>query len=157
MKIYDLKVKSHNGKEVSLKDYEGKVLLVVNTATHCQHTPQYVYLKEIYDKFHDQGLEILDFPSDQLNGKAPGTNSEIHDFCVKEYNIEFPQFEKIEVNGENQAPLYELLKTQRGGLFDDEIEYNFTKFLLNRDGEVIMRYEPTIDFLTIERDIKELL
>ena len=114
MNIYDIFVKSRDGKEVALKDYEGKVLLIVNTATGCGFTPQYKGLEELYQKYHDKGLEILDFPCDQFGHQAPGDDDEIHEFCTMKYHTTFDQFKKIEVNGENAIPLYNYLKSQKG-------------------------------------------
>ena len=155
--IYDCKVKDVNGREVSLKDYEGKVLLVVNTATGCGFTPQYEGLQKLYDKFKDRGFEILDFPSNQFFEQAPGTNEEIVSFCQLTYGTTFKTFAKIDVNGENAHPLYKYLKSQAPmakedeaskGLYDklssmgfetqgDDIKWNFTKFLVDREGKVV--------------------
>ena len=179
--IYDFKVMNDEGQEVSLSDYKGKVLLIVNTATRCGFTPQYNELEALYKKYHGEGLEILDFPCNQFGEQAPGTIQEIHQFCTANFDIQFPQFDKIEVNGENEAPLYTYLKAQKGfsgfdlndttGKFMDEmlrkkdadydkksdIKWNFTKFLISRDGRVIKRYEPMDKITDIEADIcKEL-
>ena len=175
--IYDFKVKDDVGKEVSLSDYKGKVLLIVNTATRCGFTPQYKELEALYEKYHSEGLEILDFPCNQFGQQAPGTIQEIHQFCSANFNIQFPQFDKIEVNGSSEHPLYTWLKAQkgfngfdvndqRGKMMDEmlrkqdadydkksDIKWNFTKFLVNRDGRVIKRYEPTDKINTIEGDI----
>ena len=179
--IYDFKVMNDEGQEVSLSDYKGKVLLIVNTATRCGFTPQYNELEALYKKYRSEGLEILDFPCNQFGEQAPGTIQEIHQFCTANFDIQFPQFDKIEVNGENEAPLYTYLKAQKGfsgfdlndktGKFMDEmlrkkdadydkksdIKWNFTKFLISRDGRVIKRYEPMDKITDIEADIcKEL-
>ena len=179
--IYDFKVMNDEGQEVSLSDYKGKVLLIVNTATRCGFTPQYNELEALYKKFKSEGLEILDFPCNQFGEQAPGTIQEIHQFCTANFDIKFPQFDKIEVNGENEAPLYTYLKAQKGfsgfdlndktGKFMDEmlrkkdadydkksdIKWNFTKFLISRDGRVIKRYESMDKITDIEADIcKEL-
>ena len=114
--IYDFTVKAQDGTEKSLADYKGKVLLVVNTATGCGFTPQYVGLQELYDKYKDQGFEILDFPCNQFGNQAPGSDDEIHEFCVGRFSMTFPQFSKIDVNGENEDPLYTWLKSQKGGI-----------------------------------------
>ena len=176
--IYDYKVKDDAGRDVSLSNYQGKVLLIVNTATRCGFTPQYKDLEELYEKYAKEGLEILDFPCNQFGQQAPGTIQEIHQFCTANFNIKFPQFDKIEVNGANAHPLYVFLKSQKGfGGFDvtdergkmmdgmlrrqdadydkkTDIKWNFTKFLVSRDGQVIKRYEPTDKMSDIETDIQ---
>lgn len=157
MSVYDFTVKTLEGKEQSLKDYEGKVLLVVNTATHCGFTPQYTGLQELYETYGDQGLEILDFPCDQFGNQAPGTGEEIHDFCVSRYLIAFPQFEKIEVNGENAHPLFAYLKDEQPGLLGKDIKWNFTKFLVDRRGVPVHRYAPQTTPEDITKDIEKLL
>jgi glutathione peroxidase-family protein len=149
--IYDFKVKDDVGQEVSLSDYKGKVLLIVNTATRCGFTPQYKDLEPLYQKYHAQGFEILDFPCNQFGQQAPGTIQEIHSFCTANFDIHFPQFDKIDVNGENAHPLYTWLKTQAGG---GDIKWNFTKFLVGRDGKVIKRYESRDQIATIEADMQ---
>ena len=165
--IYDFKVKDMDGNEVSLSDYKGKVLLIVNTATECGFTPQYEDLQTIYDKFKDRGLVILDFPCNQFGGQAPGDISKIHEFCTSKYNTTFPQFDKVDVNGENASPLFTFLKSKQGfkgfgngeqAKFMDEmlkkqdpdyasksdIKWNFTKFLVDSKGDVVARFEPTV-------------
>ena len=149
--IYDFKVKDDLGKDVSMADYKGKVLLIVNTATRCGFTPQYKDLEPLYQKYHNQGFEILDFPCNQFGQQAPGTIEEIHQFCTTNYDIHFPQFDKIDVNGEKAHPLYTWLKAQAGG---GDIKWNFTKFLIGRDGKVIKRYESRDQVLTIEADMQ---
>lgn len=144
MTIYDFSVKARDGKEVSLKDYQGKVLLVVNTATGCGFTPQYKGLQELYNKYKDNGLEILDFPCNQFANQAPGNDDEIHTFCTGRFGITFPQFAKIDVNGKNEDPLYKYLKSQKGGLCTSKIKWNFTKFLVAKDGTVLKRFAPTV-------------
>ena len=175
--IYDIKVKNDAGKDVLLSEYKGKVLLIVNTATRCGFTPQYKELEALYKKFHAEGLEILDFPCNQFGEQAPGTIQEIHQFCTANFDIQFPQFDKIDVNGVNESPLFTYLKSQKGfsgfdlndktGKFMDEmlrkqdadydqksdIKWNFTKFLVSRDGRVVKRYEPTDKISDIEADI----
>ena len=175
--IYDFKVKDDVGQEVSLSDYKGKVLLIVNTATRCGFTPQYKELEALYEKYRSEGLEILDFPCNQFGQQAPGTIQEIHQFCSANFDIQFPQFDKIEVNGANEHPLYTWLKAQkgfsgfdvndqRGKMMDgmlrkqdadydkkSDIKWNFTKFLVSRDGRVLKRYEPTDKMTDIEADI----
>ncbi|MBQ7579170.1 MAG: glutathione peroxidase [Clostridia bacterium] len=179
MNIYDIKVLKRNDEEISLKEYKNKVLLIVNTATGCGFTPQYKGLENLYQKYHDKGLEILDFPCDQFGHQAPGTSDEIHEFCTLKYNTSFDQFKKIEVNGENETELYKYLKEQQGfngfkGLVgkilaplakksdpnyktSPNIKWNFTKFLVNRNGEVVARFEPTITPEKIEKEILKLL
>ena len=165
--IYDFKVKDMDGNEVSLSDYKGKVLLIVNTATECGFTPQYEDLQTIYDKFKDRGLVILDFPCNQFGGQAPGDISKIHEFCTSKYSTTFPQFDKVDVNGENASPLFTFLKSKQGfkgfgngeqAKFMDEmlkkqdpdyasksdIKWNFTKFLVDSKGDVVARFEPTV-------------
>ena len=149
--IYDFKVKDDAGKDVSLAEYKGKVLLIVNTATRCGFTPQYKDLEPLYQKYKSLGFEILDFPCNQFGQQAPGTIEEIHQFCTTNFDIHFPQFDKIDVNGENAHPLYTWLKAQAGG---GDIKWNFTKFLIGRDGKVIKRYESRDQIATIEADIQ---
>ena len=149
--VYDFTVKDDAGQEVSLADYKGKVLLIVNTATRCGFTPQYKDLEPLYQKYHAQGLEILDFPCNQFGQQAPGTIQEIHEFCTANYGIHFPQFDKIDVNGENAHPLYTWLREQAGG---GDIKWNFTKFLVGRDGNVIKRYESRDEIASIEADMQ---
>ena len=144
MSIYDFSVKTRLGKEISLKDYEGKVLLIVNTATGCGFTPQYTGLQELYNKYKDKGFEILDFPCNQFANQAPGSNDEIHTFCTGRFGITFPQFGKIDVNGKNEDPLYTYLKKQKGGFCTSKIKWNFTKFLVGKDGTVLKRFAPTV-------------
>ena len=175
--IYDFKVKDDAGKDVSLSAYKGKVLLIVNTATRCGFTPQYKELEALYEKYRDKGLEILDFPCNQFGEQAPGTIQEIRQFCTANFAVKFPQFDKIDVNGENADPLFTWLKAQKGfGGFDltdktgkmmdgmlrkrdadydkkSDIKWNFTKFLVSRDGKVLKRYEPTDKMSDIEAAI----
>ena len=175
--VYDFTVKDEAGKDVSLADYKGKVLLIVNTATRCGFTPQYKELEALYEKYAKDGFEILDFPCNQFGEQAPGTIQEIHQFCTANFDIQFPQFDKIDVNGANEHPLYTYLKAQKGfGGFDtndqrgkfmddmlrkrdadfdkkSDIKWNFTKFLISRDGRVLKRYEPTDQMSCIEADL----
>lgn len=157
MKLYDLTVKDSKGKDVSLSEYKGKVLLIVNTATGCGFTPQYNGLQELYDKYRDKGFEILDFPCNQFGNQAPGTNEEINNFCTLRYNITFRQFDKINVNGDNESKLYSWLKSHKGGLGGANIKWNFTKFLINRGGEVVERYGSAKTPASIESAIVKLL
>lgn len=157
MNIYDFKVRSAKGEEVSMADYKGKVLLIVNTATGCGFTPQYEGLQKLYDKYKDKGLEILDFPCNQFGHQAPGTEEEIQEFCTLKYKTTFPLFAKVEVNGKNEEPLFRYLKSQEGGFLGDDIKWNFTKFLVTRDGRVVGRYAPITKPENIEGDILKIL
>ena len=157
MDIYDIKVLDRNNKEISLSTYKGKTILVVNTATGCGFTPQYKGLQELYDKYKDKDFVILDFPCNQFGNQAPGTDDEIHEFCSLNYNVSFPQFKKIDVNGKNESPLYTYLKSKKGGLFSKNIKWNFTKFLVDKNGNVIKRFAPTVTPEEIENKIKEVL
>lgn len=155
--IYDYKVKNQKGEDVSLEQYKGKVLLIVNTATGCGFTPQYTELQALYETHNAQGFEILDFPCNQFNNQAPGTDQDIHSFCTLKYNITFPQFSKIDVNGVSEEPLYRFLKESKKGLFSSQIKWNFTKFLVDRDGKVVKRFAPNIKPSKIEEEIIKLL
>lgn len=157
MSIYDFTVKARDGKDVSMSDYKGKVLLIVNTATGCGFTPQYTGLQELYSKYKEQGFEILDFPCNQFLNQAPGTGDEIFKFCTGRFGITFPQFAKIDVNGKNADPLYAYLKEQARGKLSSAIKWNFTKFLVTRDGTVLKRYAPTEEPKNIEQDIVSAL
>ena len=157
MTIYDFKVRSAKGEKVSMADYKGKVLLIVNTATGCGFTPQYEGLQKLYDKYKDKGLEILDFPCNQFGHQAPGTEEEIQEFCTLKYKTTFPLFAKVEVNGKNEEPLFRYLKSQEGGFLGDDIKWNFTKFLVTRDGRVVGRYAPITKPENIEGDILKIL
>lgn len=155
--IYDFTVKDNKGNDISLDKYKGKVLLIVNTATECGFTPQYQGLEELYKKYKDQGFEILDFPSNQFGGQAPGTDTEIQNFCTARFGTTFDRFAKIDVNGENEDPLYSYLKKSQGGLLGDKIKWNFTKFLIDRDGNVLERYSSQKKPENIASDIEKLL
>ena len=179
--VYQFCVKGENGQNVSLEKYAGKALLIVNTATKCGFTPQYEELESLYQDYKDKGFEILDFPCNQFGEQAPGTYDEIHAFCTGKYNISFPQFEKIDVNGENADQLFVYLKSQKGfqgfntkdriGKFLDnrfrkqdpnydqnpDIKWNFTKFLVDKEGNVVVRFEPTATAADIEVKLKEIL
>lgn len=179
MSIYDYKVKNRKGEEVSLKDYTNKVLVIVNTATGCGFTPQYEGLEKLFKKYHDKGLEILDFPCNQFGNQAPGTDDEIHEFCALKYNTSFDQFMKTDVNGENEIPLYTFLKNEiaedtisgmknkmamkaiekisKTAKDKKDIKWNFTKFLVDRKGNVVGRFSPTYNPLDMEEKIKELI
>ncbi|MGO1580211.1 MAG: glutathione peroxidase [Peptoniphilaceae bacterium] len=157
MSIYDYKVKDAEGREVSMSDYKGKVLLIVNTATGCGFTPQYEGLEELYEKYKEDGFEILDFPCNQFGNQAPGTDEEIVGFCKSIYNTSFKQFSKIEVNGDNEDPLFTFLKSEKGGILGDKIKWNFTKFLVDKEGNVVKRFASSVKPEKIESDIKNLL
>lgn len=157
MNIYDFKVKAMNGSEVSLSEYKNKVLLIVNTATGCGFTPQYKGLEELYEKYTDKGFEILDFPCNQFANQAPGDEEEIHTFCTGRFGIKFPQFAKIDVNGKNEDPLYTYLKKQKKGLFSSKIKWNFSKFLVDQNGNVVERFSPTDTPEKIDSYIAKLL
>jgi glutathione peroxidase len=181
MSVYDFKVIGLKGDEISLSEYKNKVLLIMNTATECGFTPQYDKLQDLYEKYADQGFVILDFPCNQFGKQAPGNNEEIASFCESRYGVKFPIFSKIEVNGENAAPLFRYLVSEKGfGGFDEkhpltailkskferenpnyenepDIKWNFTKFLIDREGKVVERFEPTTDMSYVEGRIKELL
>ncbi|XP_027915488.1 probable phospholipid hydroperoxide glutathione peroxidase [Vigna unguiculata] len=156
--IYDFTVKDIRGNDVSLNDYSGKVILIVNVASQCGLTQtNYKELNVLYDKYKNQGFEILAFPCNQFAGQEPGNNEEIQEVVCTRFKAEFPIFDKVEVNGKNAAPLYKFLKEQKGGIFGDGIKWNFTKFLVNKEGKVVERYAPTTSPLKIEKDIEKLL
>ena len=155
--IYDFTVKDMQGNDVSLETYKGKALLIVNTATGCGFTPQYEGLEALYKKYKEQGFEILDFPCNQFGNQAPGTEAEIHEFCTLKYDVSFPQFAKVEVNGDNEIPLYTYLKSQKGGMLGSKIKWNFTKFLVNKEGEVVARFAPTDTPAKIDAKIAAIL
>ena len=181
MSIYDFKVKKGNGEEVSLSEYKDKVLLIINSATECGFTPQYSDLQGLYEKYADQNFVILDFPCNQFGNQAPGTNEEIAQFCNSRFGIKFPIFSKIEVNGDNADPLFKYLKSEKGFEGFDEghnltpvlkdilgkanpnydkepdIKWNFTKFLIDKNGNIVERFEPTKDLAVVEAEIKKLL
>ena len=180
MTIYDYSVPKADGKELSLMDLKGKVILIVNTATGCGFTPQYEDLEKLYEKYHDKGLEIIDIPCNQFGHQTPGTDEEVHQFCQLHYNTKFDQMKKSDVNGENELPIYTYLKSQKrfkgfgehklSSLLADmlskadpdwdkksDIKWNFTKFLISKTGDVIDRFEPTTDIKEIEIKIIEEL
>jgi len=179
MNVYDFKGMAQDGSEVSLADYRGKVLLIVNTATGCGFTPQYAELQELYEACHDRGLEILDFPCNQFGEQAPGTDAEIHTFCTGRFGITFPQFAKIDVNGENAIPLYRWLtenttfegfgaspmalmlsgivkKMDKEYKNNGKIKWNFTKFLIDREGNIAARFEP-MDMKNLRQKVESCL
>ena len=157
MSVYDFSAKLNNGTNQSLADYKGKVLLIVNTASQCGFTPQYKGLQSLYAQYHDKGLEILGFPCDQFGHQEPGTDEEIKSFCDLKYGVTFPLFSKIEVNGDGAHPLYKWLKSEKGGLLGDAIKWNFTKFLVNKQGTVINRFAPNTKPEKIAADIEREL
>lgn len=179
--IYDFTVKDRRGNGVSLKEYANEVLLIVNTATRCGFTPQYEELEKLYEKYHADGFNILDFPCNQFGQQAPGTDESIHEFCKLTYGTEFPRFKKVKVNGEDAEPLFKFLQEQKGfagwnmshelaHILDDmltkedpdykekaDIKWNFTKFLINKKGQVVARFEPTENIENIAKQIEEIL
>ena len=178
--IYDYKLTTGKGEVLDLAACKGKVLLIVNTATGCGFTPQYAELVQMYNDYHEKGLEIIDIPCNQFGGQAPGTDGEIHDFCTLNYKTPFPQMKKSDVNGANELPLYTYLKSQKGfegfgeHQFKDllekkfaaedpewaskpSIKWNFTKFVVDRAGNVVARFEPTADMADVEECVKALL
>ena len=179
MSIYDYSIVGRNGKEINLKEYKGKVLIIVNTATGCGFTPQYEGLEKLYKDYHDKGLEIIDIPCNQFGNQAPGTDDEIHEFCALKYNTSFDQFTKADVNGDNELPLYTYLKEQikkdkidglknkmamkavekisKTTKKEGDIKWNFTKFLVDKEGKVIERYSPTFKPMDMEEDIKQII
>lgn len=157
MNIYDYKVKDAKGNTVSMSSFQGEVLLIVNSATGCGFTPQYEGLQYLYNKYREQGFEILDFPCNQFANQAPGTEDEIQSFCQLRYKTTFPMFAKIEVNGSKEEPLFTFLKSQQKGIMGNTIKWNFTKFLVNRKGNVIERFAPMTTPEKIEKRIQELL
>ena len=180
MAFYDFTLKDRFGNDFSLEAFRGKVVLVVNTATGCGFTPQYKPLEEMYEKYHEQGFEILDIPCNQFAGQTPGTDEEIHEFCTLRFNTQFAQMKKSDVNGENELPLYTWLKSQKGfegfgkgpmalamsamlkKLDKDyknnpNIKWNFTKFLVDREGNVVARFEPTANMTKVEEAVAALL
>jgi glutathione peroxidase len=156
--IYDFSAQTVGGKEQPMSDYQGKVLLVVNTASKCGLTPQFEGLEELYEKYRDKGLEILGFPCNQFANQDPGSNDEIQEFCQLNYGVKFPMFGKIDVNGSDADPIFEHLKKEApGALGTQRIKWNFTKFLVDADGRVLKRYAPTDKPKAIEKDIAKLL
>ena len=173
MSIYEIKATRNDGEEITLEVYKGKVLLIINSATGCGFTPQYDDLQDMYEELHEKGLEILDFPCNQFANQAPGSDEEIASFCSGRYGITFPLFKKIEVNGENAHPLFTYLKSKQGTnnksltvkmlsklsktSKSDDIHWNFTKFLVNKEGEVVARFEPVVKMKDVKKAVEELL
>lgn len=158
MSIYDYSATSINGNEVKLSDYKGKVVLIVNTASKCGFTPQFEGLEKLYQELADDGLAVLGFPCNQFGSQDPGDDGQIEEFCQLNYGVSFPMFSKIEVNGSGTHPLYKYLKEEAKGLLGSQkIKWNFTKFLVNKDGEVVKRYAPTDKPSSIKKDIQDIL
>jgi glutathione peroxidase len=156
--LYDFQATRLDGKKTSLRDFQGKVLLIVNTASQCGFTPQYAGLQKLYEAYRQQGFEILGFPCNQFGAQEPGDSAEIANFCDTRFHVEFPLFAKIAVNGRDTNPLYRFLKSQAKGLLSTEaIKWNFTKFLIDRQGRVIARYAPTTTPESLIKDIEPLL
>ncbi|CAI9094036.1 OLC1v1029680C1 [Oldenlandia corymbosa var. corymbosa] len=156
--VHDFVVKDAKGNDVDLSKYKGKVLLIVNVASQCGLTnSNYTELTKLYEQYKDQGLEILAFPCNQFGSQEPGSNEEIQQFACTRFKAEYPIFDKVDVNGPTAAPIYKFLKSSKGGLFGDGIKWNFSKFLVDKDGHVVDRYAPTTSPLSIEKDIKKLL
>ncbi|XAR55060.1 Phospholipid-hydroperoxide glutathione peroxidase [Bertholletia excelsa] len=156
--VYDFTVKDAKGNDVDLSVYKGKVLIIVNVASQCGLTnSNYTELSKLYEKYKDQGLEILAFPCNQFGGQEPGTNEQIMEFACTRFKAEFPIFDKVDVNGDKTAPIYKFLKSSKGELLGDNIKWNFAKFLVDKDGKVVDRYAPTTSPLAMEKDIKKLL
>jgi glutathione peroxidase len=157
MEFYSFTAKKINGKVVNFEDYKGKVVMVVNTASKCGFTPQFEGLENLYKEYKDQGLEILGFPTNQFASQDPGNNDEILEFCQLNYGVTFTMFEKIDVNGKNEHPLYKYLKSQKRTLFGSDISWNFTKFLIDREGRVVKRFRPNVKPQELKKDIEILL
>jgi glutathione peroxidase len=156
--IHDFAVKDAKGNDVNLSIYKGKVLLIVNVASQCGLTnSNYTELTKLYGKYKDQGFEILAFPCNQFGSQEPGTNEEIQEFACTRFKAEYPIFDKVDVNGSNAAPIYKYMKSVKGGFLGDSIKWNFSKFLVDKDGRVVDRYAPTTSPLSIEKDVKKLL
>lgn len=158
MSIYQFSANTIDGQQVSLNDYQGKVLLIVNTASKCGFTPQFEGLEKLYQELHEQGLEILGFPCNQFGSQDPGTSGEIQEFCQLNYGVSFPMFEKIEVNGNDAHPLYRYLKGQAKGVLGSKaIKWNFTKFLVDQNGKTLKRYGSAEKPAVIKKDIEQIL
>ncbi|MBW0433089.1 glutathione peroxidase [Leptospira yasudae] len=155
--LYDLTATLNSGKEQKLEDYKGKVLLIVNTASECAFTPQYAGLQTLYNKYKTDGLEVLGFPCDQFKHQEPGSDETIKAFCQRNYGVEFPIFKKIDVNGDNAHPVFQFLRNKATGFFGNAIKWNFTKFLVDKQGNVIKRYSPMTTPEKIEKEIQDLL
>ena len=155
--LQDFSARSIDGRDIDLSTYAGQVVLVVNTASQCGFTPQYKGLQELQDTYADKGFQVLGFPCDQFGHQEPGDDAEINSFCERNFGVTFPLFSKIEVNGDGAHPLYQWLRSEKGGLLGSKIKWNFTKFLVGRDGKVIGRYSPTTKPEKIASDIEKAL
>ena len=155
--LSDFKATRLDGSEEALSAYDGKVVLIVNTASECGFTPQYEGLEKLYEQYADQGLVVLGFPCNQFGGQEPGGAEEIGAFCQKNYGVTFPMFDKVDVNGDDAHPLFQWLQEEKGGLIGSKIKWNFTKFLINRDGEVVDRFGPTTKPEKLTKDIEQQL
>lgn len=155
--FYDYKVKSISGEEVSMSEYKGKVVLIVNTASKCGFTKQYEGLEELYEKYKDQGFVILGFPCNQFGAQEPGDNEEIKNFCTSTFSVTFPMMSKIDVNGDDADPLYKFLKKEKSGILGDDIKWNFTKFLIDREGNVVDRFASQKTPKALEKEVEKLL
>lgn len=155
--FYDYKVKNISGEDVSMSDYKGKVVLIVNTASKCGFTKQYEGLEELYEKYKDQGFVILGFPCNQFGAQEPGGNAEIKNFCTSTFSVTFPMMSKIDVNGDDTDPLYKFLKKEKGGILGDDIKWNFTKFLIDREGNVVDRFASQKTPKALEKEVEKLL
>ena len=155
--IYDFTAKSNKGEEVDFAQFEGQVLLIVNTASKCGFTPQYKGLEELYKKYNEQGLTVIGFPCNQFGHQEPGDSGEIASFCEMNYGVTFPIMEKIEVNGEQASPVFKYLKSRTGGFLGSRIKWNFTKFLISKDGQVIKRFSPVKNPKSLEKSIEKML
>jgi len=157
MDFYNLEADTLNGKTVSMKDFEGKAVLVVNTASKCGLTPQYEGLEKLYQEFRDEGLVILGFPCNQFGKQEPGSADEIQEFCQVNYGVSFPMFAKVDVNGSDAHPIFKYLKSKKGSLLGSSIKWNFTKFLIDREGRPVKRFAPTTQPHKMERAIRKVL
>lgn len=155
--FYDYKVKNISGEDVSMSDYKGKVVLIVNIASKCGFTKQYEGLEELYEKYKDQGFVILGFPCNQFGAQEPGGNEEIKNFCTSTFSVTFPMMSKIDVNGDDADPLYKFLKKEKGGILGDDIKWNFTKFLIDREGNVVDRFASQKTPKALEKEVEKLL
>lgn len=155
--FYDYKVKNISGEDVSMSEYKGKVVLIVNTASNCGFTKQYEGLEELYEKYKDQGFVILGFPCNQFGAQEPGGNEEIKNFCTSTFSVTFPMMSKIDVNGDDADPLYKFLKKEKGGILGDDIKWNFTKFLIDREGNVVDRFASQKTPKALEKEVEKLL
>lgn len=157
MNFYNFSANDMSGKEINMKEYKGKVVLIVNTASKCGFTPQFEELENLYKKYKDQGFEILGFPCNQFKNQDPNNNEQINNFCKLNYGVTFKMFEKIDVNGDSAHPLYKFLKNEKSGIWGKKIKWNFTKFLIDREGNVVDRFSPTTKPSNMKKYIEKLL